>query len=155
MRMAVEICRRIRESVDDATILLYRHTPVEEAEAGYGLADAIRLATALVEAGVDVLDISPSHGERDGEYSEAVRLAADRPVVARGELDEVDRALAMLTNDRADLIAVGRGLIADPEWPHKVREGRLDEIVKCIRCNEKCFGNLNERTPSACTQWRA
>jgi len=154
MRTAVEVCRNIRKSVGDEMLLLYRHTPVEEAEAGYGLADTIRLATALAEEGVDILDISPSHGERDGEYSEAVRLASDRPVIARGGLDEPDRALAMLNNRRADLIAVGRGLIADPEWPNKVRDGRFRDIVKCIRCNEKCFGNLNKRIPIACTQWR-
>ncbi len=154
MRTAAEVCRSIRASIGDDMLLLYRHTPVEQVEAGYGLADTIRLVTGLVSEGVDILDISPSHGERDGEYSEAVRLAADRPVIARGGLDEPDRALAMLANRRADLIAVGRGLIADPQWPDKVREGRLDEIVKCIRCDEKCFGNLKKRIPIACTQWR-
>jgi 2,4-dienoyl-CoA reductase-like NADH-dependent reductase (Old Yellow Enzyme family) len=154
MRAALEVCRAIRASVDDALLLLYRHTPVEDTEAGYGLADTIRLSTALVEAGVDVLDISPSHGAREGEYSEAVRLSAGCPVIARGELDEPDRALAMIVNDRADLVAVGRGLIADPEWPNKVRERRFGEIVRCIRCNEKCFGNLRRRIPIDCTQRR-
>jgi 2,4-dienoyl-CoA reductase-like NADH-dependent reductase (Old Yellow Enzyme family) len=154
MRTAVEICRKIRSTARGKMLLLYRHSPVEEEEGGYGLADTIRLVTKLVQEGVDILDISPSHGERDGEYSEAVRLAADRPIIARGGLDEPDRALAMLTNHRADLIAVGRGLIADPDWPNKLREGRLDDIVKCIRCNEKCYGNLKKRIPIACTQWR-
>ena len=154
MRTAVEVCRKIRAAVGEDMLLLYRHTPVEEAEAGYRLADTIRLATALVEEGVDILDISPSHGDREGEYSEAVQLAADRPVIARGGLDEPDRALAMLANHRAELIAVGRGLIADPQWPNKIRDGRLGEIVKCIRCDEKCFGNLKKRVPIACTQWR-
>jgi len=155
MRTALEICRKIRAAVDEGMLLLYRHTPVEEVEAGYGLADTIRLATGLAAEGVDVFDISPSHGDRDGEYSEAVKLSSHRPVIARGELDEPDRALAVLTNERADLIAVGRGLIADPEWPNKVREGRLDEIVTCVRCNEKCYGNLKKRIPIACTQWRS
>jgi len=155
MRTALEVCRRIRSAIGGKMLLLYRHSPVEEAEGGYGLADTIRLVTALVQAGVDILDVSPSHGDRDGEYSEAVRLAADRPVIARGGLDEPDRALAMLNNRRADLIAVGRGLIADPEWPNKLREGRLGDIVKCIRCNEKCHGNLKKRIPIACTRWPA
>ena len=154
MRVAVEVCRTIRSAVGDDLLLFYRHSPVEEAEAGYGLADTIRLAAALVAEGVDILDVSPSHGERDGEYSEAVRLAADRPVIARGGLDDPDRALSMLANSRADLVAIGRGLIADPEWPNKVRDGRFREIVKCIRCDEKCFGNLKKRIPIACTQWR-
>lgn len=154
MRTAVEVCRKIRSAIGDDMLLLYRHTPVEEAEAGYGLADTVRLVTALVEEGVDILDVSPSHGERDGQYSEAMRLASDRPVIARGGLDEPDRALDMLTNSRADLLAIGRGLIADAEWPRKVREGRLKDIVKCVRCSDKCFGNLRKREPIACTQWR-
>ena len=154
MRTATEICRKAREAIGKEMLLLYRHTPVEEAEAGYGLADTIRLMGALVVEGVDVLDISPSHGDRDGEYSEAVRLASGMPVIARGGLDDPDRALSMLANNRTDLVAVGRGLIADPEWPNKVREGRLTDIVKCVRCNEKCFGHLKKRIPTECTQWR-
>ncbi len=154
MRTSLEICRKARRAIGREMLLLYRHTPVEEAEAGYGLADTIRLTNALAAAGVDVFDVSPSHGDREGEYSEAVKLATGRPVIARGQLDEPDRAIAMLANNRADFVAVGRGLIADPQWPNKVRDGRLGEIVKCIRCNEKCFGHLSKRIPIACTQWR-
>ncbi len=155
MKTAVEVTKKIRKTVGKEMLVLYRHTPVEEAEAGYGLADTIRLVTALSAAGVDVFDVSPSHGDREGEYSEAVKLASSRPVIARGGLDEPDVALSMLNNNRADLVAVGRGLIADAEWPAKVRAGRIKEIVKCIRCNEKCFGNLKKRIPIACTQRRA
>ena len=154
MRTAVEICRKIRRAVGKNLLLLYRHTPVEEAEAGYGLADTIRLTSVLTEAGVDIFDVSPSHGDREGEYSEAVKLSTGKPVIARGGLDECDRALSMLANNRADFVAIGRGLIADADWPNKVRDGRLAEIVKCVRCNEKCFGNLKKRIPIACTQWR-
>lgn len=154
MRTAVEICRKARRAIGKEMLLLYRHTPVEEAEAGYGLADSIRLTHALASAGADVFDVSPSHGDREGEYSEAIKLATDRRVIARGQLDEPDRALAMVTNNRTDFVAVGRGLIADPQWPNKVKSGRIAEIVKCIRCNEKCFGNLTKRLPVACTQWR-
>jgi 2,4-dienoyl-CoA reductase-like NADH-dependent reductase (Old Yellow Enzyme family) len=152
MRTAIEVCRGIRAKIGDGMLLLYRHTPAEENDSGYGLADTIRFVKALAQEHVDVLDISPSHGDRDGEYSEAVKLATNLPVIARGGLDDPDRALSMLCNKRADLIAVGRGLIADSEWPNKVREGRLKDIVKCVRCNEKCFGNLRKREPISCTQ---
>jgi len=152
-RTALEVCRGVRQAIGEEMVLLFRHTPVEEDEGGYGLDDTMGLLEALVDEGVDVLDISPSHGDFDGQYSQAVREALGRPVIARGELDEPDRAVAMLTEGRADLIAVGRGLIADAEWPNKVRDGRLDEITECIRCNELCFGNLPKREPIACTQW--
>jgi NADPH-dependent 2,4-dienoyl-CoA reductase/sulfur reductase-like enzyme len=47
-----------------------------------------------------------------------------------------------------DLVGLGRPLIADPEWPCKVREGRSREIRACIRCNQGCFGGLRDlKTP--------
>jgi 2-enoate reductase len=53
---------------------------------------------------------------------------------------------------RADLIAIGRGLIADADLPNKVRDGRRGEIIACILCNEKCYGNLARGEPIGCTQ---
>ena len=154
IRTAAEVCRKVRKAIGGEMLLLYRHTPVEDVEGGYSLAETLQLVKTLVAEGLDVLDVSPSHGVRDGEYSEALRLASGLPVIARGGLDDPARALAMLQNRRADLVAVGRGLIADPEWPNKVRQGRTDDILKCIQCSEKCFGNLRKHEPIACTQWR-
>ena len=70
-----------------------------------------------------------------------------------GLMDEVERALGALTEGRADLIAVGRGLIADPLWPKKVQEQRFDDIVSCVHCDEKCHGNLSHGLSVECTQW--
>ena len=64
---------------------------------------------------------------------------------------EVEEALQ---EGRADLIAVGRGLIADPDWPTKVAAGDWAGVVRCTKCDEKCFGNLRRGIPVACTQWR-
>jgi len=75
------------------------------------------------------------------------------PVIAVNELDNVKRALKVLNEGRADLVAVGRGLIADPDWAIKVREGRFGEIVKCVCCGEKCFGNMRKGIPVECSQW--
>ncbi len=76
------------------------------------------------------------------------------PVIGVNEMDNVERALEALKQARADLIAVGRGLIADPEWPAKVREGRFYEIAKCVKCDSKCFGNLDRNEAVECAQWR-
>jgi 2,4-dienoyl-CoA reductase-like NADH-dependent reductase (Old Yellow Enzyme family) len=47
----------------------------------------------------------------------------------------------VIAEGQADMVSLCRSLIADPEWPNKVREGREDQIVKCIRCNS-CISNL-------------
>ena len=106
----------------------------------------------LVDAGIDVLDISPASSEGPADMAAPFR-GLGVPVIAVNDMDVVERALEALNRERADLIAVGRGLIADPQWPAKIRQGRFDDIVKCVKCDEKCFGNLAEGIPIACTQW--
>lgn len=150
MRLALRIVERLRPVCGDGGILLYRHTPVGP---GYGVEDSLVLVRQLVAAGVDILDISPS---TDQEPADLAAPFADLgvPVIAVGHLDEVDRALEVLARGRAHLCAVGRGLIADPEWTRKVREGRLDDIVVCERCDEGCFGNLRRGEWVECVHGR-
>jgi 2,4-dienoyl-CoA reductase-like NADH-dependent reductase (Old Yellow Enzyme family) len=74
------------------------------------------------------------------------------PVIAVNEMDRLPRALEVLNEKRATLVAVGRGLIADPDWPIKVREGRLDDIIVCTGCDE-CHTDLNRGAVVGCAQW--
>jgi len=149
MRLALKIVEAVAPVCGSDLLLLYRHTPVG---AGYGVAESLTLARELVDAGVDILDISPASDGSPGDRAAPFRQLGV-PVIAVGELDEVERALQVLNEGRADLVAVGRGLIADPDWPTKVREGRFDDLVQCVRCEEKCFGNLRQGIPVECTQW--
>jgi thioredoxin reductase len=63
-------------------------------------------------------------------------------VVARGRIQDPVQAEEVLANNQADMVSMVRSIIADPELPNKAREGRLDEIAKCIGCNEACWGAL-------------
>ena len=72
----------------------------------------------------------------DGVYAcsaEEIRKVVNVPVVAVGRMDE-DKAERILSQGKADLIALGRTLWADPEFPNKVRDGRIEDIVRCTRC---------------------
>ncbi len=149
MRLALRIVEAVRPICADTMLLLYRHTPVG---AGYGIDESLVLAEALVNAGVDILDISPASVEQAGDRA-APFTRFGVPVVAVNELDESSRALETLNKHRADLVAIGRGLIADPDWPIKMLEGQEDAIIRCIRCDVKCFGNLRKGIPIECTQW--
>lgn len=151
-RLGAEIVKAIREEVGDALLLLYRHTPVEEG--GYTLEESLDFARRLVEAGLDILDLSPSSARRPGDLAEPFKRALAVPVITVGQLDVHERAVEALREGRADLVAIGRGLIADPYWPKKTEEGRLDDILRCKRCNEGCFGNLRRGLPVECAQWR-
>jgi 2,4-dienoyl-CoA reductase-like NADH-dependent reductase (Old Yellow Enzyme family) len=149
MRLALDVVGTIYPVAREAGMLmLYRHTPVGP---GYGVDESLALATELVKAGVDVLDISPASDAAPGDRAAPfVRLGA--PVIAVNELDRLERALEVLREQRATLVAVGRGLIADPDWPTKVRAGRLEEIVACTGCDQ-CFADLDRGAPVGCSQW--
>ncbi|HIE52877.1 MAG TPA: NADH:flavin oxidoreductase [Armatimonadetes bacterium] len=154
MRLGCEIVRRIREAVGPDYLILYRHTPEERAAGGYTLEESQTFAQELVRAGVNVLDISPST-EPDGEHAglaAAIKSCVDVPVIAVGGMNDPEAAEAALRAGKCDLVAIGRGLIADPYWPEKVFSGRRAEIVACVECNEGCFGNLRQGVPIGCTQ---
>ncbi len=148
MRMAIEIVETIKAVAGDALLLFYRHTPVGQ---GYGIEESLVLAEALVDAGVDVLDLSPSSVDAPGDRA-APFMSLGVPIIAVNELDEVDRALTVLNEGRADLVAVGRAMIADPDWPIKVKQGRFDDIVRCTRC-DGCHADLRRGVEVGCAQW--
>jgi len=149
-RFATRIVEKVGEVCDaHGMLLLYRHTPVGQ---GYGIEDSLGLCRALVAAGVDILDLSPSSHQSPGVRAAPFR-SLDVPLIAVGELDVIERGLTVLHGSRADFVALGRGLIADRDWPRKVSEGRFGDIVPCTRCNEKCYGNLEAGIPIECAEW--
>ena len=150
MRLALEICDLLQPLVAQAgALLLYRHSPVR---AGYGIPESLALAKALIERGLDILDLSPSSKNAPGDRA-APFMGQGIPVITVNELDQPARALEVLREKRADLVAIGRGLIADPDWPLKVQEDRLDEIVQCLYCDD-CFACLDRGEEVACSEWR-
>ena len=163
MRLGREIVRAVRQETGDSFLILYRHTPREETMSemrgferngeGYTIDDSIAFARALVGEGVDVMDISPASDKAPADLAEPFKKQLGCPVIAVNDMDDPDRAVEALREGRADLIAVGRGLIADAEWPRKVQEGRMNEIVKCVKCDLKCFGNLEKGLPIECAEW--
>lgn len=151
MRLGKEIVSAIRDEIGNDFLILYRHTPREDG--GYTIDDSIAFAKALVTAGVDVMDISPASDKEPADMAAQIRRAVGCPVIAVNNMDDPARAVEALERERADLIAIGRGLIADPQWPAKVMEGRPGEIVKCRACGQKCHGNIPKGLPIACVQW--
>jgi len=150
MRLALEIVKTVRPVCDsNDLLLLYRHTPVGQ---GYGIKESLVLGQHLVAAGVDILDISPASVEQPGDRAAPFK-SLGVPVIAVNQLDRVERAIEVLNEQRADLVAIGRGLIADPNWPVKIKSGRFDDIIQCTYCDVKCFGNLDKGIPVECTQW--
>jgi 2,4-dienoyl-CoA reductase (NADPH2) len=71
-----------------------------------------------------------------------VKKVVSIPVIANGKLSDPDVAEGLLAAGKADFISIGRGLLADPDLPNKIRGGKADSVRKCISCNIGCLGNL-------------
>lgn len=95
--------------------------------------------------------ISPVYIERGHLERLAMRCKSEVtiPIISVGGINH-EVGIGILENDSADLVAMGRALIADPELPTKLKIGRPDEIRPCIRCNEGCIGRFQEGKTMRC-----
>ena len=148
-RFAARIVERIKAATGDDLLIFYRHTPVG---AAYGVEESLELARRLVEAGAGVLDISPAFGDEPADLAAPFKAAFDVPVIAVGSMNDTEMAVEALSASRCDLIAVGRQLIADAQWPNKLSDGREDDVTFCVDCNG-CFDDIAAPTPVTCRAW--
>jgi len=154
MRFPLEIISSIKEAVGTDYPICFRFSADEFVEGGITLEEGKKIAKMLEEAGVHVLHVSagiyesmptilePSRFEQGWRVylAEEVKKVVKIPVITVGVIREPEFAEQILADGRADFVAIGRGLIADPEWPRKAQEGRSNEIRKCISCNIGCIG---------------
>jgi 2,4-dienoyl-CoA reductase-like NADH-dependent reductase (Old Yellow Enzyme family)/thioredoxin reductase len=146
-RFACEVIARVREKVGPDFPILMKVNAEDGVAYGKKLEETLEQAPMFVEAGVDALDVSvgisgivspipiidpPSY--RIG-LAQAVKQVVDVPIIAVGRLNDPPLAEQVVTEGKADLIAIGRALLADPAFPNKVKEGRLADIVQCLCCN--------------------
>jgi 2,4-dienoyl-CoA reductase-like NADH-dependent reductase (Old Yellow Enzyme family) len=131
MRLALEIARAVRERWPRDKPLFFRMSSVDGDPQGWSIEDSIALATELKGAGVDVVDCS-SGGMRGATtyenaarlpgfqvpYAEAIRRGAGIATMAVGHILDGHQAESVLSDGRADLVAVGRQAMYDPYWAH-------------------------------------
>jgi 2-enoate reductase len=80
-----------------------------------------------------------------------VKKVTSLPVIAVGRLHYPEVAEKALADGKADFIAIGRGLLAEPEWVNKVQNGKVDEICQCIGCYEGCKWQMITQQPTSCS----
>ena len=156
MTFALECAKAVRQAVGESYPLFWRLSAEEGVAGGITLEQSIKLSSALKEAGVDVIDVSfgrslrhviPSKKQPPGTYvpqAEAIKAAVDIPVIAVGRINSPELAETIISQKRADLVAIGRQLITDPQWARKAWEGRYDDIVFCESCNRNCISFIPE-----------
>lgn len=167
MRFPLECVAAVRENLPDdlplgIRICLHEYTPF-----GYELDYGLRMAEHLEDSGlVDYFNCDagsfssfwmeiPPAAVAQGFFrplNQALKKQSDLPVVAFGRIKDAGLAEHMLAAGEADLIGMARQLIADPETPRKLSEGRAAEVRACIGCNDGCLHSVAQEKPIRCVQ---
>jgi 2,4-dienoyl-CoA reductase-like NADH-dependent reductase (Old Yellow Enzyme family)/thioredoxin reductase len=155
LRFLLELVESCRRNTAPDFPLIVRMAIDEHFPGGITAELGVQYAQRLADAGVDAIDcmagvyesmhfiVPPVYlpkGLLVG-LAEAVKRAVRIPVIAQGRLYDPELAEAVLRDGKADFIQLARGLLADPEWPKKVEQGRADDIRLCISCN-RCFDRI-------------
>ncbi|MFC1886109.1 FAD-dependent oxidoreductase [Thermodesulfobacteriota bacterium] len=162
-RFACELISRIREKVGRDFPIILRFSGADFVEGGITIEQSLIQAPLFVDAGVDALHVSACEEETpqwqflsylfpDGaivHLAEAIKKAVHVPVITVGKIKDPRFAEQLLEAGKADFVAMGRALLADPELPNKAGEGRFDEIRQCISCNN-CLANNYPNIGMAC-----
>lgn len=158
-RFAIRVLQAVRAAVGPGFPIEFRMSGSEFVPEGYGLDEGIRIAQ-LVEPYVDLLHVSAgtyqrtfgiTHPSMFTEHGRNVFLAAEIkkhvhvPVATIGGLNDPAQMEAILAEGKADVIYMGRALLADPFLPNKVMANRTEDIVRCLRC----FTCMAERAATA------
>jgi len=161
-RFICDILARSRKKVGRDFPLIVRMNGDDDYVGGTTLNEAVRQAVLLEQAGADAVNVSagieylsaatiPCYLYPPGPLvplAARVKKAVKIPVITAGRIDPI-LGERVLREGKADFIALGRSLLADPELPNKAREGRLNDIYQCIYCNN-CISGMAKR-PMSCT----
>lgn len=151
VRFALEVAERVKEKVGKNFPLIFKISVDEYFENGITPDESKVTAQKLENQGVDA--IVASGGCHEVEYelppmwlppgvlvhlAEEIKKVVSIPVIAVGAINDPELAEKILEEGKADLVAMGRPLIADPYLPRKAEKGEFDSVRRCIRCNATC-----------------
>lgn len=165
-RLLVEIIQAIKGRAGEDFPVIVRLSGEDRIPGGRTIQETQFIAPMLVEAGADALEISsgtvphafwaviPPSGTPlalNASLAEAVKRVVPVPVICVGRINTPQVAEFVIASGKADLVSMGRALIADPELPNKAASGRLHEIIPCVGDNHGCLSGPMRGRPSRCT----
>jgi len=164
-RFALDVVRGVRQAVGCDYPLLFRLSGDEFLPGGRTLDESVELCHALADASIDALHISAATAANPEKQLEpmcypeawraylaaAIKEAVDIPVIAVGVFRTPETVEHTLTEETADFVAIGRGLIADSQWPSKAAAGEDQTIHRCISCNRCVQRRVFDDLPICCS----
>jgi len=170
LRLPTEVLRALREAVGRDFILGLRHSGDHFVPGGLTREELLEIARRLDALGIadywmvsgsntETLKheaaVTPSHYHPRGVFNDLAALTKSVvrvPVIVAGRIVTAEQAEAALAAGVCDLVGMTRALIADPEMPKKVGEGRLDDVRVCVGAAEGCIGRLRQGKAITCIQ---
>jgi 2,4-dienoyl-CoA reductase-like NADH-dependent reductase (Old Yellow Enzyme family) len=154
-RFALDVLKSVRDQVGPDFPISCRLSGDEYVDGGLKIEETKQVAQILEKEGADVLHVSacnaasgylnhPPYYIEEGVFvhlAEGIKSVVKIPVITVGRIRNPAMASQIIKDGRADLVSMGRALIADPHMPEKAKEGRLEEINLCISCN-RCIQTL-------------
>ncbi len=148
-RFAVDVVKEVRRRVGEDFPISFKISAQEFVPGGLDVEESIEVLQLLVAAGIDVVQVSAGNDATPewtcqpmfmdkaclSNSAAMIKNALRIPVMAVGRINDPLVAEAIIRDGKADLVCLGRGLLADPELPKKAQEGKLDDIRICIACN--------------------
>ena len=148
-RFAREVVREVRQRVGSDFPISFKISAQEFVPGGLTVEESIEILKILVDAGIDIVQVSAGNDATPewicqpmfmkkaclADSAASIKHALKIPVMTVGRINTPFLADKIIRQNTADLVCMGRGLLADPELPNKAREGRLEEIRSCIACN--------------------
>lgn len=166
-RFALELVKALKKAVPNMPID-YKFSVVtpKRGKGGINLDEAPIFAKWLEEAGVDMLHVAqanhtgnmadtiPPMGVQPYGFfvdiAAQIKKSVNIPVSTVGRIFNPKMAESILEADKADIIGLGRILLADPDWVNKVKENKFEDIRECISCNKGCTDNIQNRKFLSC-----
>lgn len=162
-RFALEVVRRVRQRVGPGFPILFKLSVEDGLPGGLATDDTLTVGRWLEAAGVDALIVSAgTYASFDWivqpltrpqaclrAYAARFRAALRIPVATVGRINDPALAEEIVASGDADLVQMGRALLADPDLPRKTRTGRLADVRPCVTCNE-CLARLMKAEPIGC-----
>jgi len=164
LTFAREAIAAIRRDAGEDFPIIYRFGLAHYVPGGREPEEGLWIARELEKMGVAALHVDagcyeshwwphPPQYQAPGcmvSLAEQVKQQVSIPVIAVGRLQDPEVAEDVLARGSADFVAIGRGLLADPEWVNKVRSGKAADIIPCISCHEGCLQEMTEGRPTSC-----
>jgi NAD(H)-dependent 7beta-hydroxy-3-oxo-delta4-cholenoic acid oxidoreductase len=165
LRMPLRVIERIRKKAGADFPIILRMSGDHVIEGGMGIEDGQYVARILQEAGIAAFHVSagmyPDYSSRimpptgtplcpNAGLARAIKEVVDVPVMVVGRINEPRVAEEVLARGDADMVVMGRALLADPAFANKAREGRFEDIAPCTGCGIGCVAGRLEGRDMTC-----